>query len=134
MAESSTVDVFGEMNRGSGSARGDGDMAPNAGPAYAVSAAALTRTSRGTGDDDACPCRAAPWLVVLEAGRGDRLEPAWAWALWRTRERQSCGRSTSVPMAGDRGDGRLIRSTDELGARASSFPLAGAARVRRCYV
>lgn len=70
----------------------------------------MTRISCGRGDA-AWPRRAVPWRV-LAAWRSDRLEPAW----WRTRDRQSCGRSTSVPMAGDREarDSRPRRRAREL--------------------
>jgi hypothetical protein len=58
MAESSGEAVLEKLKRGSDSTRGDGDMAPNIGLAYTASAA-LTWTSRSTGNDAACLCRGA---------------------------------------------------------------------------
>lgn len=100
-----------EENRGNGSARGDGDMDPNAGPAYASApapapaAATLTRTTRVTAGA-ACPPRGRASHRRAACWRGDRLV---AWGRARTRSRQSCGRSTSVPMA------RATRSRARLG-------------------
>uniref|UniRef100_A0A804PZ05 Uncharacterized protein n=1 Tax=Zea mays TaxID=4577 RepID=A0A804PZ05_MAIZE len=90
-----------DENRGRGSARGDGDMAPNAGPAYASAIATLVRTTC-LGTVTAAeglrlsPRVPQPWraAVLLPAvGRSGRGRLA--------RARQSCGRSTSVPMATD---------------------------------
>jgi hypothetical protein len=80
-------------------------MAPNAGPAYASATATLVRTTTCLGTVTAAeglrlsppraprPWRAAAAAAVLlpEAGRSGRGRLA--------RARQSCGRSTSVPMA-----------------------------------
>jgi hypothetical protein len=67
VAESSGEAVLEKLKRGSDSTRSDGNMAPNAGPAYAASAA-LTWTSCSTANNAACPCRAVPWRPTLSKG------------------------------------------------------------------
>jgi hypothetical protein len=82
-------------------------MAPNAGPAYASATATLVRTTTCLGIVTAAeglrlsPPRAPrPWRAAAAAAAAVLLPAAGRSGRGRlARARQSCGRSTSVPMA-----------------------------------